>query len=295
MVNPVHMSRTSITATTLFTLLCAIVPVLAARAPRPIPAPLLSTYAVLGIDGASLRKDVRVDGAAGVVSGTLTLARGVRLSGAAAADTVRVAASSRANRFFCRLVIAGFGTGGGVGGPVVGGVSLPACFPFTAPLVDPVLLPAVTVVPGSADIHVPSHTGTSPTPGGNYGDVTVGKGSLLQLAGGAYTMRSIHIARSGRVVCTGECRIGVSGDVTLKRHAQLGVASSLRADKARIDIAASAGGAAFTARPFAIVAATIYAPGGDVVLAAGGNYRGAYIGKTVTVGPRSRIRGNSAL
>jgi hypothetical protein len=40
---------------------------------------------------------------------------------------------------------------------------------------------------------------------------------------------------------------------------------------------------------------TIFAPAGDVVLGANGSHRGAFVGRTVAVGPGTTVRGDSAL
>src|SRR5207245_1455339 len=116
-----------------------------------------------------------------------------------------------------------------VGGPVVGGGILPACRAFTAPLVDPALLAPVAVTPGTTDLRVRRRTLTAPMPAASYGRVVVGKGSLLQLAGGSYAARSIRVAPSGRLVCADACRIGVLERVVLAPRAELGAGGRPRA------------------------------------------------------------------
>ena len=51
----------------------------------------------------------------------------------------------------------------------------------------------------------------------------------------------------------------------------------------------------FVARARANVSATVFAPGGDVVLGPRGSYRGAVLGRTVVVGPAATVRVDSAL
>ena len=258
--------------------------------------PQLSDYSLLALERVVLRREARVpSGAVGAVAGTITLGRDARVTGTVAADTVRLSKSTRVGRLFCRLVIGGPLGGGVVGGPVVGGSPLPTCQTITQPLIDPTLLPLVQTAPGAIDLHVPAHSATAPIAAGSYADLVVGRGALLQLAGGSYTASAIRIRRRGRLVCTGECRIAVLGSVVLQREAQLGAQAGLSAADARIDISAGGPAPAFLARAGSVVAATIYAPAGDVVLGARGSYRGAYVGRSVTVGVAARVRERSAL
>src|SRR5439155_9272477 len=114
--------------------------------------------------------------------------------------------------------------------------------------------------------------------------------SVLQLSGGAYAVRSLRIGPGARVVCASDCGIRVLGTVRLERAAELGASSPVRANGVRVDIAASGPSAAFIAHPRANVSATIFAPAGRIVLGPLGNYRGAFIGSTVVVGPRATVR-----
>jgi hypothetical protein len=265
---------------------------------RPAAAPIqpvLSGYAVLGVSNVVLRPQVRVQsGSVGSTGGQLRLAAGVTVSGSAVADIVRVGSSVKVDPIFCRLVTgAAFGHGV-VGGPSVRGAPVPACEPLVSPVVDPALLVPVEVTPGTTDVQVPPRTGTAPYPPGSYGAIVVGAGSLLQLAGGDYQVRSITIAPRGRLVCTAACRIGVLENVVLRRRAQIGAAAPTRAQDVRIDVA-GAGAPVFLTGPQATVAATIFAPAGDVVLGRLGSYRGAFVGRTVKVRPRATMRADSAL
>jgi hypothetical protein len=165
---------------------------------------------------------------------------------------------------------------------------------FTDPLVDPTLLQPVPVVPGSADLVLPAGTGTAPVPPGSFRAVRVGRGALLQLAGGAYSAQSLHVGARGRIVCVDAGVIGVVDAVRLKRRAGLGAAVATRANTVRVDVAAI-GGTAFVARPGANVAATVFAPGTAVILGPRGSYRGAFVGAAVTVGPDATVRADSAL
>jgi hypothetical protein len=178
---------------------------------------------------------------------------------------------------------------------VTGPSPLPSCLSFTDPLIDPALLAPVTVAPGTADMRVPAHSGTAPVPAGSFRDVRVGAGAVLQLYGGAYAFNSLRIGRQARVECTTDCRIGVLGPVRLRGGAVLGASAPARANTARIDVAATGPEPAFVARPHANVSATIFAPGGAVVLGGLGAHRGAFIGRTVIVGPEATVRADSAL
>ncbi|TMA35174.1 MAG: hypothetical protein E6J79_15485 [Deltaproteobacteria bacterium] len=264
-----------------------------AGADRALGQPLPGDYAILGQERTSLRVGVRVTGAAGTVAGTLVLGNHVQVNGSVAADVVRLGSDAGAGRFFCRFVILSRG-GGVVGGPVVGGGSLPACRAFTPPLVDPTLLAPIAVVPGATDLRVPGRTGSAPMPAASYRDVVVGRGALLQLAGGSYAARSIRVAPTGRVVCVDTCRIGVLERVVLAPRAELGAGAPLRANRVRVDVAASTGRRAFRAGARAATAATIFAPSGTLVLGPRGSYRGAFIGRTITVGPSATLREDSA-
>jgi len=243
--------------------------------------PELGAYTVLASGNVGIRRGARVpSGAVGAITGTARLGGDVRISGRLAAPSVQLAPGTRTGTLFCHVV----------SGPP----PLPLCMPFTDPLVDPALLQPVAVIPGSADLVVRAATGTAPVPPGSFRDVRVGRGALLQLAGGTYTARSLRIGTQGRVVCVDACVIGVLDTVRLKPRATLGAAVATRADTVRVDVAAI-GGAAFVTRPRANVSATIFAPGTGVVLGPRGSYRGAFIGATVTVGSEATVRSDSAL
>ncbi|HLY36578.1 MAG TPA: hypothetical protein VKU61_00990 [Candidatus Binatia bacterium] len=151
------------------------------------------------------------------------------------------------------------------------------------------------VTPGASDFRLPPHTGAAPVAAGSFRDVTVGRGSVLQLDGGTYAMGSLRVRRDGRVVCVTECRIGVLGTVTVGPGAALGALAPLRSNLVRIDIAASGPLPVFIARARANVSATVFAPAGDVILGPQGSYRGAVVGRTVAVGPAATLRVDSAL
>jgi len=264
----------------------AVVLLLARLAPGAVRAqaipPELSDFAVLGLEDVAIRRQTRVlSGAVGAVGGAVRIGPEARVTNVVAAPAVRLGPSAHTGMLFCHLV----------SGPP----TLPVCNAFTDPLVAPALLAPVAVTPGTQDLVLPPHTGTAPFPAGSYRDVRIGRGSVLQLYGGAYTARSLRIGRNARVVCATDCRIGVAGPVRLRRGAGLGASSPTRANTARVDIAATGPLPAFLARSQANVTATIFAPTGDIVLGPLGSYRGAFVGRTVAVGPQATVRGDSAL
>lgn len=258
--------------------------------------PALQAYAVLGLESVRVGPRARVQpGAVGATTGSVRLAASA-VVGSVVADSVRVARSTRVGRLFCRLVSGGAFGPGVVAGPTVGGAPVPGCSALATPVVDPALLAPVPVAAGTADLVVPARTGPPPVAAGALGAVTVGRGAVLQLAGGSYQVRSIRLARTARLVCLDDCRVGVAESVELRRRAQFGAARGfIGANRVRVDIAAAGDDAfAFRTGPNAIVAATIFAPTGDVVLGPGGDYRGAYVGRSVVVRPRARVREDSA-
>jgi len=265
--------------------------------PRTASAqPKLGEYVVLGLGDVRLGKRIKVaSGAVGSLGGGVIVGRGTTVSGTLAADIVHLRSGSSARRLFCRLVMSPQFGGAAVGGPTVDGAPPPGCLAFTPPLVDPALLPLPQAVPGVQDIIVPRHTGTAPLAAGSYRDFVVASGSLLQLGGGSYNVRSIRVDGRGRVVCTAPCDISVLGGVLLGRAAQLGATTSVRAHKVRVNVIGQGATPAVKTRKASVVAATVYAPGGDVVLGSFGSYRGAYVGRTVRVGMRAELREDNGL
>jgi len=67
----------------------------------------------------------------------------------------------------------------------------------------------------------------------------------------------------------------------------------LRADRVRFDLGASTA-SVFRAGPRAAVAGTVFAPSATVLLGPHGSYRGAYIGRVVSVGRSATVRADSA-
>ena len=257
--------------------------------------PVLRGYAVLGMDLVRIGPSVSVQpGSVGATTGTVRVATAAQVSGAVVAGSVRVARRVRVGRLFCQVVSGGGFGAGVVGGPTVGGSPVPGCAQLTTPLVDPTLLVPIPVTPGTTDEQLAPRSSSAPLAPGAYGAVKVGRGALLQLAGGAYQMRSIRVSPTARLVCLDDCRIGVAENVRLGPMAQLGAVKGLSADHVRIDVAAGVPGAAFRAGPGTVVSGTVFAPTGTVLLGPSGGYQGAFVGSTVVVRPRSQVHGQSA-
>jgi hypothetical protein len=238
-------------------------------------------YAVLGLEDASLGARVRVSaGDVGANRGTVTLGARARVAGAVAADTIRLRRGAHAGDLFCRLLEGAFAV---------------PCATLGVPVVDVTTLSLVQVVAGASEVRVPARATTAPLEAGAYGAVRVGPHGRLLLAGGGYALRSIAIAPRGRLLCATPCRLAVRERVVLGTRARLGVATGLDARALRVDVEGGGPGAAVVTRAGVTVTGTLYAPGDDVVLGAAGRYEGAFVGRRVTVGPRARVSGASAL
>src|SRR5262245_40126770 len=113
--------------------------VLSARSGVAQQPPELADYSVLGLESVTLKQAARlVSGAGGAVDGTVTLRRAARVAGTVVAGTVELGRDTRVGRTFCGIVI--------------GRPPLPACITLPNPIVDPALLPLVSVVPGGTDL-----------------------------------------------------------------------------------------------------------------------------------------------
>jgi len=244
--------------------------------------PDLSDYSVLGVESVTLKPQARVvAGAVGALNGTVTLRRAARIAGTVVAATIRIAPETRVGRVFC--------------GVVIGRSPLPTCIAPPNPVLDPALLPPVSVVPGGDDLIVPPRSGMAPVAAGSFDEVIVGRGGLLTLSGGDYAARSIRVGAGGQLVCDEACHIGVAESVSLGARAELGARGGLNPRNVRIDVGGGAEPPAFKGRARSAVVGTIYAPGGLVRLGRRGTYRGAFIGTVVNVGPGAQVRAGSAL
>jgi hypothetical protein len=239
------------------------------------PPPTANSYTILGLEGARIQDRARVEpGNVGTNRGTFHLGARVQITGSVAADTVRARAGTQSEHFFCLLGI----------GPVI-------CEPLSAPVVDAASLPLVQVMPGAADIRVPAGANTTPLEAGAYGVARVGARGRLTLAGGDYTMRSLSIAPRGRLLCAAPCHVSVLERVIVRQRALIGATAPYGAGDVSIQVEADDGKPVFSARSPSSVAASVYAPNGNIILGADGTYEGRFIGRTIRVGQRARVKG----
>jgi hypothetical protein len=232
-------------------------------------------YAVFAVADATLAGAARVDhGDVGVNLGTLTLGPRVHVADMAAADTIVVKRHGRVGAFACNVLDA---TGAG------------SCTPLTLPLVAADVLTLVQVLPGALTVDVERDGPVAPLPPGDYGSVHVASGAQLVLTGGVapYNVRDVRVGPRGRIVCTDTCTIAVRDQVTLAGNVRVGGSPTVAA---RFDVGGSGATLAFRAGPRAVVDAVVYAPAGTVVLGGGGRYTGAFVGHSVKVGPRAKVR-----
>jgi hypothetical protein len=241
----------------------------------------LETFAVLGLEDATLGAGADVQsGNVGANRGTVTLRPHAAVAGSVLGDTIALAGLNRVGALFCTFVR----------GPLRFG-----CTTLVGPVVDVSRLAFVQVRPGAGDVEVPSRTSTAPLPPGAYGRVSVGSRARLMLAGGTYELRALDVAARGNVLCAAGCRLRVRERVRLGRRAVLSSVAPLEATQLRVDVESQGRRPSFTAGTHATVDGSVYAPGGDIVLGARGRYEGAFVGRSVTVGTRARLKLASAL
>lgn len=232
-------------------------------------------YAVFAVSDATLAGAAKVErGDVGVNLGTLTLGPRVHVADMAAADTIVVKRHGRVGAFLCNVLT----TSGSE-----------SCTPLTLPLVPTNTLTLVQVLPGALTVEVGRDGPIAPLPPGDYGSVHVAGGAQLVLTGGAtpYNVRDVRVGPRGRIVCSSACTIAVRDAVMLAGNVRVGGSATVAA---RIDVGGSGATPAFRAGPRAVVTADVYAPAGTLVLGGGGRYTGAFVGHSVKVGPRSKLR-----
>lgn len=238
------------------------------------PSEVLS-YALFGIEQASLSGKTRVEGDVGVLSNTLALGPGTRVTGIAAAPTITLGRNARAGGgFFCATLD---------GSP-------DGCTALPNPLVA---TPAIVVVgpPSNSDVNVARRSkSTSPLSPGTYGALTVGTAAQLVLAGGTYQFESIALASRGKLLCQATCDITVRGRVRVGQATRLGAGEGVSTDGVVLLIAAQDEATAFEAKNRAKVRCSVYAPSAAVTIGGASQVSGALVGNTVTVGPRTRLQ-----
>ncbi len=258
-----------------FLLIAAVVAVAGSVRGASSPSTDPFSYAVFGLADVSVAGGVRVAaGDVGVNLGALTLGPRAHVAGLVAADEITAAGKSRAGGFFCNAI---------------DGRSAAQCQPVTVPLVSSGTLTLVQVLPGAISVDVGRHGPAAPLDPGDYGSVHVESRAKLVLAGGPdpYNIRDLKIGPRGRLVCATACRIAVRDDVVVAGGVHV---EGTKGASVRIDVGAASGGTAFRAGPRARVSAVVYSPSGSIVLSGGGRYVGAFVGNSVRVGPRARVR-----
>lgn len=236
-------------------------------------------YALFGLKEVRLGMGTRVDvGDVGVnqEQGRVRLRARARVDGTIVAETIRLGTGARAVRLVATRVE---------------GDERRSDFERLSglPLVPTMTL--VQVVPGTADKELPPNSQELGLPPGSYGSIRVGSRSRLTLAGGTYDVRSIDVRRSGQILCETPCIINVDDRVLLNESAQLGAVSPLDATAVQVNV--EGGGrdrSAFRAESRTTVDATVYAPAGRIHLGPGGHFTGAFVGDTIEVLSRARVK-----
>ncbi|HYV55940.1 MAG TPA: hypothetical protein VE911_00270 [Candidatus Nitrosopolaris sp.] len=246
-----------------------------------MPSNAPGSYAVLCLQGSvTLRSLVRVD--AGDVgcdgqNGTISLMSRASVSGAVAAEHVRLGSKASVGQLFCTTQL---------------DATSMACQPMSVPLINQAELPTFTANPGQGAVRVLPRSSMGPVAAASYGDVVVGDRGDLTLSGGEYQFRSISLGKHSRLTCQNACQIIVAERISMKEFAELG---GLDARNVQVDIRGGGSRAAFRAFRRSTVNATVFAPNGEVVLGESGHYTGAFIGSTVFVYQKAQIIAASAL
>lgn len=229
-------------------------------------------YTVFGLEGVRLGSHTRIQGDVGTNEGDITLRYGVRVQGGVGGHTLLLRRGSRTGAIFCVQVRGG----------------RKDCQRLPDPVVDGTNIPVVQVTPGSESVTLPPHARRVPLEPGRWRDLRIGARSQLLLAGGVYSVRSITIARGGRLSCLAPCRIDVRRTVSAGRRARIELVAGVEGD-GTLSVQGGGGRGAFVAGPQARITGAIYAPTGSVLVGARARVTGSLVGRTVGVGPRSRL------
>jgi hypothetical protein len=232
-------------------------------------------YAVLGLEDATLAQGVQVTaGDVGANLGTVTLRTGVNVTGAVAADTVRISRGARVGGLFCTII---------------DGPRKFSCAGVPVPVVDPSNFPLVQVLPGAADVRLRPRQRRAALGAGNYGAVRLGTRAALTLAGGTYSFESMKLHHRSLLLCAANCEIGVQDRVVLAGGVHVGGTAADGSIVVRIEVQGGRPHTSFLAGAGSAVEATVYAPAGTVSLGSGGRFTGSFIGRSVTVGSRAHV------
>lgn len=247
-----------------------------------LPSAALHDYAVLGLEGVTLRGNVSVqsgDVGSNSPSGIVTLMRRARVAGAVAGNTIRFGRGASAAALFCQTL-------------EQVGPGAATCTPMEPPLFSLADLPAVQVTPGSLNVRLLAKSTGGPLVPGRYGAIRVGNGAQLTLEGGDYEMRTLWVGKRSELVCKTPCVIRIAKRAVIKESALVASGSSRDPASVRLEVGGHLGRRAVL-RVFrrAFVEATMYAPKGSIVLGMNGRYTGPIIGRKVLVYQRSHILG----
>ena len=175
--------------------------------------------------------------------------------------------------------------------------------PVDVPVLALPALPAIT--PGTQNVEV-ARRGSQTINPGQYGVLTVNADATLTLAGGTYHVKSLDVRQRGKILAAGPVEIYVQNEIDTDANSVIGPASSSVAarsikifvaganDKGRRNDDAEVGAVAVEFGQNSAVSANVYAPNGTIHLRAGSDGTGAFIGKAVIVGERTKLTLDSA-
>lgn len=248
-----------------------LVAIATAAGAQTLPASPLG-YAVFGLEGARIGAFSRVQGDVGTNRGQVMLRAGARIEGALAGQTLVIRRGGRATTLYCVQVQGG----------------RKDCQRLPDPVVDNTTLPVVQVSPGNESVTLRRRARRVPLDPGRFRDVRIGNGAELLLAGGAYSFRSLAVGARGRLVCVTPCQVAVRTSVTIGRRGRIELLGGTGGDGS-LQVQGGGGRDAFTAAPGARITAAVYAPTADVLVGARARVTGPIVGRSVTIGARSRL------
>ncbi|HEV7735008.1 MAG TPA: hypothetical protein VGR62_22755 [Candidatus Binatia bacterium] len=230
-------------------------------------------FAVFGLEGVHLGTRTTVQGDVGTNAGDVTLRRRASVEGSVGGEDIILRRGSRVSTaLFCVQVQGG----------------TKDCQRLPDPIVESVNLPVVQVSPGSENVTLRPRARRVPLEAGRWRDIRLSPHAELMLAGGVYSFRSLFVGRGSKLVCLAPCQIDVRGDVALGRRAQLELLAGAGGDGS-ISVQGAGTDGAFVAGRGAQITAAVYAPTGPVLIGPRARVVGSLVGRSVDVGPRSRL------
>ncbi len=238
---------------------------------QTLPATPLA-FAAFGLEGVHLGARTQVQGDVGTNAGDVTLRHGVHVDGSVGGEDIILRRGSRTGAIFCVQVQGGTGN----------------CQRLPDPVVASANLPVVQVSPGSEDVTLRPRARRVPLEAGRWRDIRLSPHAELMLEGGVYSVRSLVVGRDSTLVCLAPCQIDVRGDVTLGRRAQLTLLAGTGGDGS-ISVQGAGTQGAFVAGRGARITAAVYAPTGPVLIGPRARVVGSLVGRSIDIGPRSRL------